>query len=120
MKKNHFWGYFAEWFAILWLFFKGYRLHRYRYMTPVGEIDLIMRRREMWVFVEVKWRRNKENFSKSWSFSQRKRLHKAAQWFLMHQRKSIDPSVQFDAIFLCPWRIKHVKNIHPLEYFSEC
>jgi putative endonuclease len=46
----------AEWLAALWLLLKGYRLLARRVRTPGGEIDLIMRRGDALVFVEVKAR----------------------------------------------------------------
>jgi len=50
-------GRWAERWVALLLFFMGYRCLARRYRTPVGEIDLIARRGETLVMVEVKYRR---------------------------------------------------------------
>lgn len=46
----------AEWLAILFLTCKGYRLLARRYGGKGGEIDLVMRRGQIIIFVEVKAR----------------------------------------------------------------
>ena len=46
----------AEWLAALWLGLKGYRLLARRVQASGGEIDLVMRRGDQLVFVEVKAR----------------------------------------------------------------
>ncbi|AKM06971.1 YraN family protein [Pelagerythrobacter marensis] len=43
--------------AALWLQMQGWRILDRRRKTPVGEIDLICRRRNVVAFVEVKWRK---------------------------------------------------------------
>ena len=47
-------GIWAERYAALYLFFKGFRILATRFKTPVGEIDLIAVRNNVMVFVEVK------------------------------------------------------------------
>ena len=49
-------GRFAETLAAWLLRLRGYRILARRYATPVGEIDLVARRGELLVFVEVKRR----------------------------------------------------------------
>ncbi len=49
-------GRLAELAALWTLRAKGYRLLARRYKTPVGEIDLIMRRGNLTAFIEVKRR----------------------------------------------------------------
>jgi hypothetical protein len=48
----------AELFAALALMLKGYRIVNMRYRTPVGEIDIVARKRDLIAFVEVKARRD--------------------------------------------------------------
>ena len=50
-------GRYAESFAAWALRLKGYRLLARRFKTPLGEVDLIMRRGEVTAFIEVKARR---------------------------------------------------------------
>ena len=49
-------GHWAEWQAAAILFFKGYRIVAMRYKTSLGEIDLIARKGDLAVMVEVKAR----------------------------------------------------------------
>ena len=53
-------GHFAETIALIYLRLKGYRLLAMRYKTPQGEVDLIMRRRDVTAFIEVKARRSRD------------------------------------------------------------
>ena len=46
----------AEWMAQTWLRLKGYRLLARRFKRPIGEIDIIAKRGQTLVFVEVKHR----------------------------------------------------------------
>lgn len=47
----------AEVLAALALMLKGYRIRAWRYRCPLGEVDLIARKGDLVVFVEVKARR---------------------------------------------------------------
>src|ERR1700686_41615 len=47
--------------AAAFLIAKGYRILARRWRSPVGEIDIIARRRQLLVFVEVKARENFED-----------------------------------------------------------
>lgn len=46
----------AEWVAKTWLRLKGYRILATRFKRPIGEIDIIARRAQTLVFIEVKQR----------------------------------------------------------------
>ncbi|TIO58114.1 MAG: YraN family protein, partial [Mesorhizobium sp.] len=47
-------GHRGEWLAALALMLKGYRILARRHRTKLGEIDLIARRGDLVLFVEVK------------------------------------------------------------------
>ncbi|TIW38304.1 MAG: YraN family protein, partial [Mesorhizobium sp.] len=51
-------GHRGEWLAALALMLKGYRILARRHRTRLGEIDLIARRGDLVLFVEVKARRS--------------------------------------------------------------
>ena len=55
-------GHVAEFVALMYLRLKGYRLLAQRFKTPQGEVDLIMRRRDVTAFIEVKAR----SITRSW------------------------------------------------------
>ena len=49
-------GLSAESYAAAYLMAKGYRILAKRFRTPYGEIDIVARRRNLIVFIEVKAR----------------------------------------------------------------
>ena len=54
--RHHRRGHRGEWLAALALMLKGYRIVARRYRTKLGEIDLIARRGDLVLIVEVKVR----------------------------------------------------------------
>ena len=89
----------AEWLARWWLFFKGYKLIAQRWRSPVGEIDLIFRRRNMIVFVEVKLRRGVMNDAVL-NPKQQQRIRNAARHFLKKDPPFMALDCRFDLIFI--------------------
>jgi putative endonuclease len=51
-------GHISEYIAALVLLMKGYRIVALRHRTKLGEIDIIARKRDLAIFVEVKARRD--------------------------------------------------------------
>ena len=78
-EKNRRRGLYAEVFAALYLTLKGYRFLTRRYRAAGGEIDLVMKKRQTLVFVEVKTRRTHEEALYSIGQAQQKRIMKAAR-----------------------------------------
>lgn len=77
----------------------GYVMVDRNYRCPHGELDLVARQGEMWVFVEVRTRRGDRFGSQEASFTARKRAHliAAAQHYLQaHNLTDV------------PWRIDAV------------
>ncbi|MBQ4874907.1 MAG: YraN family protein [Rickettsiaceae bacterium H1] len=81
-KLAYFFGYFAEIFVIIFLFFLSYRVLHYRYRNFYGEIDIIAARKNSILFIEVKARKSKELCADLLSCKQKKRIKKAANYFL--------------------------------------
>lgn len=94
----------AEQLAALYLRAKGYRLLAKRYRSPVGEIDLVMQRRQTLVFVEVKKRQVLD--AALWSIrpQQIKRMRRAAEHYIAQHPKFNGLDMRFDAMFVAPWR----------------
>jgi putative endonuclease len=69
-------GISAESRAAAFLVAKGFRILARRWKSPVGEIDIIARRRTLLVFVEVKARERFDDAA--WSVTDRQRLRIAA------------------------------------------
>ena len=94
----------AEALAALFLQLKGYRILARRFRTPVGEIDLIVRRGATIAFVEVKARRDTDSAIMSVSPTARRRILRAAEWFLASHPEAAGHAMRFDGIALAPRR----------------
>ncbi len=114
-KRTHYQsGLRAERFAAIILCLKGYKILEKRYKTPVGEIDIIAVRNKTLIFVEVKHRPSYEKGILSISETSKKRIIRAAEYFLMKEKTSNGAhmdSFRFDAIIISPpFYIKHLVN----------
>ena len=74
-------GLWAEMQAACFLWCKGYRILAWRYKTPVGEIDLVARKKSITVFVEVKARKTRDVGLDSVTASSWQRIARAAAHF---------------------------------------
>ena len=101
----------AEWAALIYLTLKGYRPVARRYKCPAGEIDLIVARRNLVIFVEVKNRADLDTAAFSITQKQQSRITCAAHYWVMKNRQKYDCILRFDAILLVPWRWPlHIAN----------
>jgi len=102
-------GISAESRAAAFLIAKGFRILARRFRTPVGEIDIVARRRKLLVFVEVKARENLDDAAWSVTDRQRARIVAAAEaWLAAHSDRSIQ-DIRFDAMLVAPGRIpRHI------------
>jgi putative endonuclease len=86
------------------LMLKGFRILARRWKCPVGEIDLIARRRKLLIFVEVKVRGQLEEAEWAVTPRQRHRIAAAAEvWLSFHPDDRIQ-DIRFDAILVAPGR----------------
>ncbi len=108
-SSNYERGLWAELYATLYFFLKGYRILAWRYKTPVGEIDLIVARKSWIVFVEVKQRRSIEEAVFAVTPLMRRRIEAAAGHFLARQRKEMS-SLRFDVVAVSGLCIRHLDN----------
>lgn len=97
-------GHRAELLAAFALLAKGYRIAAWRYRTPLGEIDLIVRRRDLVAFVEVKARRDSRAGLDAVSGSAQRRIRAAGDLWLARQRDAHRMSIRCDIIVVVPWR----------------
>ncbi len=112
-KRQKAWraGIYAEWLAALWLMLKGYRVLACRYKTPVGEVDLVVRRRNRLAFVEVKRRRDASRLCDAVTPQQQRRIRRAAEYWLSRHREVPYTETGFDVIAISPWkRPRHYKD----------
>ena len=102
------WGRQAETVAAWWLRLKGYRVLARRVRTPVGEIDLVVRRGRTLAFVEVKARSGVGAAADAITAANRRRISRAANALLARFGNDCE-SVRIDAVFVTRWRVpRHV------------
>lgn len=105
-------GHRSEWLAAVALLFKGYRIVARRYRTRLGEIDLIARRGDLVLIIEVKARPTLGEAMEAIGRASQRRIEGAADLWLVRQRDYAKLSMRFDMIAVLPrrWPI-HVENI---------
>jgi len=102
-------GLSAESRAAAFLIAKGFRILARRCKSPVGEIDIVARRRRLLVFVEVKARDNLEDAAWSVTPRQRARIAAAAEAWLARYPDARIEDMRFDAVLVAPGRIpRHI------------
>lgn len=102
-------GVLAEYAAALMLILKGYRLLEHRYKTPWGEIDLIAKRGNTLVFIEVKRRRTLLQGLEAVTPHQQHRIENAGQVYLASSKLKTN-SLRLDIMVVTAWRIHHVHD----------
>jgi putative endonuclease len=102
-------GISAESRAAAFLIAKGFRILARRWRSPLGEIDIVAKRRRLLVFVEVKARANLDEAAESVHMRQRRRIAAAAEiWLANHPDESIH-DIRFDAILVAPGKLpRHI------------
>ncbi|MBL0319501.1 MAG: YraN family protein [Alphaproteobacteria bacterium] len=94
-------GITAEWLVMVFYFIQGYRLVCWRYRCSYGEIDLVFKRGTLLIFIEVKARRNShETVEKTIGYKQRRRIKRAAQFFIATHPRFHHFSYRIDAILI--------------------
>ncbi|OIS91786.1 YraN family protein [Brucella cytisi] len=102
-------GHSAERFAAMVLLLKGFRIVARRYRTRLGEIDLIARRGNLILIVEVKARSSLEAARLAVTPQAMRRIEAAADLWLQRQPDDARLSLRFDLIAVLPRRWpKHV------------
>lgn len=93
-------GIAAETLCVWLLRLKGYRILARDLRTPVGEIDIVARRGQTLVAVEVKRRGRLEDAAEAIGRDQRRRILRALGWFAQRQPDGDRLSLRFDAMLL--------------------
>ena len=96
-------GVLAESIAALTLRLEGNRIVARRYRTPVGEIDLVALKGRRLAFVEVKRRRSAEDAAWTLPTRQRRRIVRAAQYWLAANPNFTGHDISFDVVLASPW-----------------
>ena len=102
-------GHVSEYLAALYLIAKGYRISAIRYRTKLGEIDIIARRGDLVICVEVKARRDVDSAVFAVTGTTQSRIRAASELWLSHQPDAHRLSLRYDIIAVRPWRFpKHL------------
>lgn len=100
----------GEAWAALYLRVKGWRIVAQRLKTPRGEIDLIARRGNTTIFVEVKWRASADLLDQA-VYPYRLRRVAAAAEAVAHRYAQPGDLVRIDVLLLATWRFpRHLEN----------
>ena len=97
-------GRWSEYRAALALLIKGYRIVALRYKTKAGEVDIIARRGDLVIFVEVKARKDLRAGVDAVSYTAERRIENAADHWLRRQSDATRLSLRHDIIVVRPWR----------------
>jgi len=104
-------GLSAESRAALLLIAKAYRILARRWKTPFGEIDIVARRRDVVVFVEVKARGSLDEAVEAVTERTRRRIIAAAELWLARHPQHANGDVRFDVIVVTPGKLpRHIVN----------
>ena len=104
-------GLSAESRAAMMLIAKGYRIAARRWKTPLGEIDIVARRRQALVFVEVKARERADEAALALTERAKRRIVAAAELWLAHHPDDAEREIRFDVMLVAPGAIpRHVVN----------
>jgi len=102
-------GLSAESRAAAYLIAKGYRIVARRWRSPVGEVDIIARRRQVLIFVEVKARARLDDAAESVTERQQRRIAAAAAAWLAEHPDDVNSDIRFDAVLVAPRRLpRHI------------
>ena len=100
-------GHAAEYLAAAFLLCKGYRILAIRLRTSLGEIDLIARKGDLVVCVEVKARRDLDSAVFAVTGTAQNRIRAASDLWLSRQPDAHRLSVRYDIVAVRPWRLPH-------------
>lgn len=110
-------GLSAEARAAFYLVAKGFRIAARRWRSPAGEIDIIARRGNLVIFVEVKARRRFDDAAWSVTERQKRRICAAAEAWLAVNPDDAVRDIRFDAMLVAPRRLpRHITAAFEAEW----
>lgn len=102
----------AEAIAAWFLRLKFYRILARRYRTPVGEIDLIVRRGRTIAFIEVKRRSSEAEAIEAVTMKARRRIARAAELWIAAHPAAATFDQRFDVVITVPRRLpRHLVGV---------
>lgn len=100
----------AETFASFYLALSGFHILERRYKTRSGEIDLIAKRKDTIIFVEVKARPTVDLAVEAVTPRARRRIEHAGHTFLLRNPKFADYGVRYDIVAVTGWRVRRIPD----------
>lgn len=101
----------AEFLARLYFNLKGYRVLAERFRTPIGEIDLVVKRGRQLAFVEVKRRGTVVEGLEAVHAKNQQRVGRAAELYLQKHPEYTGYGLRFDVLVLAPYAWpRHIPN----------
>ncbi|CDM56072.1 MULTISPECIES: YraN family protein [Rhizobium] len=101
----------SEYLAALHLMLKGCRIVALRYRTKLGEIDIVARKRNLAIFVEVKAGREEMSAIDAVPPTAQNRIRAASDLWLARQRDYAVLSKRYDIVAILPGRLpRHLPN----------
>ncbi|TPP09580.1 YraN family protein [Rhizobium glycinendophyticum] len=96
-------GRWSEVRAAIALLLKGYRILAFRYRTRAGEVDIIARRGDLVVFVEVKARKTVSSGVDAVGWEAQRRIRNASDHWISRQPDATKLSLRYDIVVVRPW-----------------
>jgi putative endonuclease len=111
-------GWRAEWWALLYLLCKGYFPCAMRFRTPKGEVDLVVRRGNLFVAVEVKARPTAMLGHEAMNpYEWQRRAAAMADFMRRHHAKNKNAAVRFDLVVVNPYfQTQHLESAWQPEF----
>jgi len=96
-------GHISEYYAVIYLLLKGYRIKAMRFRTKSGEVDIIARKGDLVAFIEVKARRITGDAIFAVDPSTQRRIRSASLTWVARQPDAAVLSYRYDIIAVTPW-----------------
>jgi putative endonuclease len=110
-RRSYYFGLVAEYWVMLFLMLKGYRIVAHRLKTPVGEIDVLASTRQHLVVIEVKARKHHADAAASLSLHQQQRLKRGAEYIRAAKPTLAQRAIRFDCCTVTRYmQIKHITH----------
>ena len=100
-------GIWAEYFVLIYYIIRFYLPLHHRYKSYVGEIDLIMKRGKLLVFIEVKARKD-GIYEGIVSDNQQQRITRAAELFIAKNQQYNLYNIRFDLVVVKPYCLPQI------------
>ena len=101
--KSYYFGIFSEYLVIIFLSLKGYQVLKRRHKSYFGEIDIIAKKGDTLIMIEVKARKIINSIEEVLSRNQQNRITEAACDFFAKNKKYQNLGIRFDLIIVKPF-----------------